>query len=83
MLQSPKTLMKKYIEDKWLWNDFCTYYTNISLESKVYVSSWKDKRNERKEKCKELYREWKTYREIWKSFNPPISYQTAYNDINL
>lgn len=74
--------MKYFLKEKWLWAEYCVYFMERKVNNKDYIPKvTKDEREEKKKIAIEMYKNWNTYREIWKSFNPPISYQTAYNYI--
>jgi hypothetical protein len=81
-----KTLMKKFLIEKWLWEEFIRYYTEVKLEWLVVkkeklptiVYTPRMTRTQRKERAKriiEMRNEWMTLREIWDKEN--ISYETV------
>lgn len=74
-----KTLMKTFLIEKWLWDEFTRYYTEVKLEwlyvkkeklpQLVYTPrTTKTERLERNRKIKEMRDEWKTFAEIWNEF---------------
>lgn len=74
--------MQEFLQEKWLWEEYCVYYVDKKINRNIKNYPTKEERLVSKKLCIDMHKNWKTYREIWKSFTPPISYQTAYNYIN-